>query len=62
MFTEKIDTIIASGVETIGGKKSLQKGLAQLYGTGMMMRNNFKQRIEECNLLSRITIQHNKCN
>ena len=40
MFTDKIYPIISNGAETIGGKILLQKGLVQLDGPGLMMRDN----------------------
>ena len=44
MFTYKIETIIYSGVATIGGNILFQKGLTQLAGPGLMMRGNYTQR------------------
>ena len=43
MFTENIDTLINNGVETIDGKILILKGSAQLYGPGLIMRDNSTQ-------------------
>ena len=43
MFTYNIEPIICNGVEIIGGKILLQKGLAQLAGTGLMNTDSTTQ-------------------
>ena len=43
MFTDEIEPIISKWVETIGVNIWFQKGLDQLFGTGIMMRVNCTQ-------------------